>query len=99
MTPLIYAIGTATTSIGGFTMPPKAWIKASSYPIVQLLATFILVLQSGHVPIIPALIISILFLAIMVEWKNCEKLGDVLGSTTEQYSNPRMFDGAQIVAT
>lgn len=96
--PLLYAIGTATTSIGGFTMPPRAWIKASSYPITQLLATFILVWQSGHVPLIPALIVSILFLAILMVWKECEVLSDKIGDSKESYSNPRYFDGAQKIS-
>lgn len=99
MSGLLYAIGTATTSIGGYTMPPKAWIKASSYPLVQLIATFILVCQSGHTPVIPAIIISILFLAILITWKDCENIQEKIGSTTESYSNPRYYDGAQIVAT
>ncbi len=97
--PLLYAIGTATTSIGGFTTPPKMWMKAASYPITQLLATFILVWQSGHVPVIPAIIISILFLSILVVWKECETLEDKIGDNKESYSNPRYFDGAQKIVT
>ena len=99
MSQLLFALGTATTSMGGFPMPPRAWMKASSHPFMQLIVIFILVWQAGHVPVIPSIIISILFLAIIATWKECEDLDDIIGDKKEGYSNPRYYVGAQKVAT
>ena len=98
MSSILYALGTASTSIGGYTAPPKAWMKATSKPLFQLMTTFILVWQSGHVPVIPAIIIAILFLSIITVWKECEILSEKITDTKEHYSNPRYFEGAKKIA-
>lgn len=98
MSSVLYALATATTSMGGFAMPPKIWMKAASNPLINALATFILIWQSKHVPLIPAIILTILFFAIIVLIKDCEELSEQIGGTKEEYSNPRYFRGAQKVA-
>ena len=66
------AFFTALTSLGGYTMPPKSWMWAAQFPLFQLFALFILVIQSGHVSWFVAAMISIMIYSLIWLVKDLE---------------------------
>jgi len=91
---------TAATAMGGYPMPPKSWMKLTSTWIWQMVAIFILVWQSGHVPLLTAIIIGILVFHLILVWKLAEdKFMDSEKKPKETYMNPKYFDGSVKVKT
>lgn len=57
----VKAFGTVSTSIGGYTNPPKIWQRLASHDSIQIGALTVLVWQSGHTSLLIALCIALIF--------------------------------------